>query len=47
MTIKDLFANLQAFQLPRFAVRTMAYGYSRTKKKLPVNTVSDLKCQNA
>lgn len=24
---------------PSFAVRTMAYGYSRTKKKLPVNTV--------
>ncbi|KAL9986841.1 hypothetical protein ACROYT_G001047 [Oculina patagonica] len=32
-------APSQAFQPSRFAVRTMAYGYSRTKKKLPVNTV--------
>lgn len=28
----------QNFQ-SKFAIRTMAYGYSRTKKKLPVNTV--------
>lgn len=31
-------ASSQNFQ-SKFAIRTMAYGYSRTKKKLPVNTV--------
>lgn len=31
-------APSQNFQ-SKFAIRTMAYGYSRTKKKLPVNTV--------
>lgn len=30
-------ASSQNFQ-SKFAIRTMAYGYSRTKKKLPVNT---------
>ena len=33
--------KLQNFQ-SKFAIRTMAYGYSRTKKKLPVNTVSEI-----
>lgn len=33
-----IYYKLQNFQ-SKFAIRTMAYGYSRTKKKLPVNTV--------
>ena len=36
-----IYYKLQNFQ-SKFAIRTMAYGYSRTKKKLPVNTVSEI-----
>ena len=40
--IRNVFVKLQGFQPARFAVRTMAYtSYGRTKKKLPVNTVSE------
>lgn len=43
--IRNVFVKLQGFQPARFAVRTMAYtSYGRTKKKLPVNTVSETEC---
>ena len=45
--MRNVFVKLQRFQPPRFAVRTLAYtSYGRTKKKLPVNTVSQMQCLN-